>query len=273
MVGAPASGGGGEVVTVMQQKTPPQTFEAAAATGAAKGGQSVVRTLALALLAGAYIGLGGLLALRVGGAVPGMVPGLQRLLLAAVGLPTGLTMVLVAGGELYTGNTMLLTAAWLSGRVGVGGVAKNWAVSFLGNLVGSLVLVKIVTMCGVLGGASGAAVVATAVAKTSLSFWTAFWRGVVCNWLVCLAVYMANGAGDLVSKFVAVLLPISAFMAMGMEHSVANMFLVPMGMKMGAEVGLRQFVLGNLLPVTLGNTFAGAVLVAGMYYLAFGRKK
>lgn len=263
------------VTTPAIQKSPAGTFESAVAAGAAKANLSWWRVLLLGIVAGAYISLGGLLALSVGGSVPNLKmehPGLQRLLFGLVGLPTGLTMVVAAGGELFTGNTALVSAAWFSGRAKLSGLMRNWSLSFLGNLIGSLLIVKMAVLCGALSGVSGSAAAAVAIAKTGLPFGVAFLRGVVCNWLVCLAVYMAGGAGDLVSKFIAIVLPISAFVAMGMEHSVANMFLIPAGIKAGADVGIKAFLLKNLLPVTLGNIFAGVVLVAGVYFLAYGKK-
>lgn len=259
------------------QKSPAATYEAAVTAAAAKAEQPWMKTLFLGIIAGAYVGLGGLLALRVGGSVDNLtsaLPGIQRLLFGAIGLPTGLMLVLTAGGELFTGNTMIMSAGVLSRRVSIKALLRNWSSSYIGNLIGALLAVKLVLACGVLTGAasgSGAAV-AIAGAKTSIGFGKAFWRGVVCNWLVCLAVYLANGASDLASKFIAIIAPISAFVAMGMEHSVANMFLIPMGIACGASVGIKAFFLSNLLPVTLGNIVAGVFLVAGVYYLSFGRK-
>lgn len=117
------------------------------------------------------------------------------------------------------------------------------------------------------------AAAAMAVTKAvATPFAALFYRGVVCNWLVCLAVYIANGATDLSGKFIAAVVPVSMFLAMGMEHSVANMFLIPLGMKAGADVSVKALLLGNLLPVTLGNIVAGVVLVALTYFLAFAKK-
>lgn len=259
------------------QKSPAATYDAAVAAAASKAGQSWTKTVLLGMVAGAYIALGGLLALRVGGSVGDLTsshPGIQRLIFGAIGLPTGLMLVLAAGGELFTGNTMIMTAGFLSRRVTLQAVFRNWVLSYIGNIIGCLLVVKLIVACGVLTGvgSGGAAAVAIAGAKTCIGFKKAFWRGVVCNWLVCLAVYLANGASDLSSKFIAIIAPISAFVAMGMEHSVANMFLIPMGMACGASVGVRAFLLGNLLPVSLGNIVAGTVLVAGIYHMAFGRK-
>lgn len=259
------------------QKSPAATYEAAVTAATAKAAQPWMKTLLLGIVAGAYVAMGGLLALRVGGSLGNMAdvyPGLQRILFGAIGLPTGLMLVLTAGGELFTGNTMIMSAGFMSKRVSIKAVLRNWILSYIGNLVGCLLVIKLILITGVLaGGASGSgAAVAIAGAKTSIGFAKAFWRGVVCNWLVCLAVYLANGASDLASKFIAIVAPISAFVAMGMEHSVANMFLIPMGLVCGSDVGIRAFFLKNLIPVSLGNLFAGVFLVAGVYYLSYGRK-
>merc|ERR1712070_240586 len=112
--------------------------------------------------------------------------------------------------------------------------------------------------------------VAVAAAKTSLSFKAAFVRGVLCNWLVCMAVWMASMAKDLPGKIVAIWFPISAFVALGLEHSVANMFIVPLGMMNGAAVTWKAFLMKNLLPVTLGNIIGGAVCVAAFFSYAYG---
>lgn len=255
------------------QKSPAETFQASVAAGTRKAGLSWHKTLLLGVIAGSFIALGTMLTLRVGGAMPTIGatnPGLQRLLQGLFGLPTGLFLVLLTGGELFNGNTMLLSTAWLSGRVQGKRVLHNWVWSYAGNLLGCLLVVKMAMLSGLLSGSATA--VALATVKVGLGFQAAFWRGVFCNWLVCMAVYVAGGASDLVGKFIAILLPISMFVSLGAENSVANMFLIPLGMHLGAAVTVKQFLIGNLLPVTLGNIFGGAVLVGLTYFLAFGRK-
>lgn len=255
------------------QQPPAGIFASAAALGELKGGMAAHKTFVLGILAGALIAVGGYLALCVGGSVPALAtshPGLQKILFGLIGLPTGLTMVVVTGGDLFTGNTMLLSAALFTGRTKMANLLRNWVVSFIGNIIGALLLVKLISLAGLVIPASAAGV---AVAKTSATFMQMFWRGLLCNWLVCLGIYMASGAADFTGKFLSVLLPISAFVAMGMEHSVANMFLVPFGMHAGAAVTIKSFLMNNLLPVTLGNTVAGVVCVALMYFIAFGKKK
>lgn len=252
---------------------PPGALATAQTLGAAKAELPAFKVLVLGVLAGAYIAIAATLALSVGGAMPGIAaqnPGLQKLLFGLFGLPFGLTMVLTAGGELFTGNTALVTAAFLAGRASFGGLMRNWIASFTGNFIGSLLVVWLVAASGVLTGPSVVSAVAIAKAKTALTFGAAFARGLACNWLVCLAVWLASSARDMGGKFIAVLLPISAFVAMGFDHSIANMFLIPMGMKAGAtSVTIKSFLLANLLPVTLGNIVGGAVLVAAMYHLAY----
>lgn len=257
------------------QKSPPQTFEAAVTLGSSKADLPSWKVLLLGILAGAYIALGALLALCVGGAVPAIKasnPGLQKLLFGALGLPGGLLLVCVTGGELFTGNTALLTCAFTQGRAKAGGVLRNWVWSYIGNVLGSALVTWLAVASGCVGGAGGAVAAAVASAKVGMPFIKAFLRGIVCNWLVCLAVYTQNGASDLMGKFVAIWLPICAFVAMGFEHCVANMFLIPFGMAMGADVTMKQYLMANLLPVTLGNIVAGVFLVGLAYSLAFGKK-
>jgi formate transporter len=264
------------ISTPPSPQTPAAALQTAQALGAAKAAAPAGKIFLLAVVAGAYIGIGALLSLLVGGAMPGLAasnPGLQRILFGLFGLPFGLTLVVAAGGELFTGNTALVTAAVLAKRASFAGLLRNWAVSFLGNFVGALLLVWLVTASGVLVGPSAATTLALARSKTSLTFSAAFARGVICNWLVCVAVWLASSAQGVASKFVAIALPVSAFVAMGFDHSVANMFIIPMAMSLRASPSLSasSFLLGNLLPVTLGNIVGGALLVAGAYHMAYGR--
>jgi formate/nitrite transporter len=250
---------------------PPAGYEGAVAAGTKKAGMAPDKIFALGMLSGAHIGFGAYLMLSVGLACPGIAaanPGLQKMIVGAFGLPFGLMMTLVTGAELFTGNTALVTTALLEGKASLGELIKSWSVSYTGNFVGSLALAALVAAGGTLVG--GGASVGAAVAKTSLPFKTALVRGILCNWLVCMAVWMASMAKDLPGKIVAIWFPISAFVAMGLEHSVANMFIIPLGIMSGAAVTWKDFLLKNLLPVTLGNIIGGAVLVAGVFSYAYG---
>ena len=199
-------------------------------------------------------------------------PGLQKLMMGAFGLPLGLLMTLVTGGELVTGNFVLGTIAVREKKATLSQLMKSWGVSYLGNLVGSLLLASMVYHSRALSPISSASAVAIATAKTSAPFAATFLKATLCSYLVGIAVYMASGASSLASKAVAVWFPISAFVALGLEHCVANMFLVPLGMAFGAEVSVGTFLLKNLLPVTLGNAFGGAGMVALAFGGAYGRK-
>jgi formate/nitrite transporter len=252
--------------------TPPAGYDGAVAAGAKKAEMKPSKILALGVLSGVHIAFGAYLMLSVGAACPGLAssnPGLQKMILGAFGLPFGLMMTLVSGAELFTGNTALVTAAVLEGKATPAQLAKSWGLSYTGNLVGSLFMAAMVTAGGTLSSSGAAA--AVAVAKTSLSFKSALVWGILCNWLVCMAVYMASFCKDLGGKMVAIWFPISAFVALGLEHSVANMFLIPLGMMNGAAVSPATFVLKNLLPVTLGNIIAGAIAVAAVFSFAYGK--
>eukprot|EP01036_Dinobryon_divergens_P027781 gene27781-36608_t len=256
---------------VLDLRAPPDMYKSAALLGAKKASLSVQKIFILSILSGIHIGFGAFLVLSVGAACPEIAktnPGLQKILMGAFGLPFGLMMTVVGGGELFTGNTAMVTAAVLEGKASFKDLLKNWGVSYAGNLLGSLLMALLVFFGGTLG--VGPAAAATAVSKTSLPFLQAFIRGMLCNWLVCMAVYMSAGASSLTSKMVAIFFPISAFIALGLEHSVANMFLIPLGILRGAGVSVSDFLLKNLLPVTLGNIFGGAFCVAGLYSSVYG---
>lgn len=208
----------------------------------------------------------------MGGACPGLAqtnPGLQKIILGAFGLPFGLIMTLITGGELFTGNTALVTAAYKEGKTDLRSLMKNWVASYTGNFVGSLILAFLAFKAGTLGTAPASVAIATA--KCSLAFDVAFVRGILCNWLVCMAVYMASGCSTMTGKMTAVWFPISAFVALGLDHSVANMFIIPLGMMRGAEVTIGQFLTKNLIPVTLGNIVGGAIMCMAPFGAVYGK--
>jgi len=262
----------GGQIAVPDLKPPAAIYEGAVAAGAAKASASWAKIFKLGIAAGCHIGFGSYLAITVGGACPQLAeanPGLQKIIFGAFGLPFGLIMTLVTGGELFTGNTALVTASAMEGKTTPAELTKSWVASYAGNFVGSLILAYLAFKSGTLGTAPASAAIATA--KCALSFETAFVRGILCNWLVCMAVYMASGCASLAGKMVAVWFPISAFVALGFDHSVANMFIIPLGMMRGANVSTYDFLVKNLLPVTLGNIVGGALCVMGIYGSAFGK--
>ena len=247
-------------------------FNGAVAAGEKKANMPADKIFHLGILSGAHIGFGAFLMLSIGGACPGLAatnPGLQKIVLGAFGLPFGLMMTLLSGGELFTGNTALVTMALLEGKATMGQLIKSWSASFAGNFVGSVLLAVLVFYGNTLSG--GGASIAVSAAKTSLTFTQAFVRGVLCNWLVTMAVYLASFAKDTAGKMVPIWFCISAFVALGLEHSIANMFIIPLGIFSGAAVSWPTFLFKNLLPVTLGNTFGGAVCVGLAFCMAYGK--
>jgi len=249
-------------------KTPAGILDGIIAAGTAKGDMPASKTLLLAVVSGTQIAFGSCLALMVGGAIPGIKaanPGLQRIIFGSFGLPFGLMLTTVTGAELFTGNTAIVMTSFLSGSTTLSKLLQNWSLAWVGNLIGSLLVAGLFYLSGVIH----AGVVAVASAKASLTFREAFVRGILGNWLVCMAVWMASGCQDLTSKMVAIWFPISAFVALGLEHSIANMLMMPLGMMMSAPITTRDILVKNLLPVTLGNTVGGAVAVASVFVVAY----
>jgi formate transporter len=246
-------------------------------------------TFVLAVLAGAFIALGGVFAttaLAGAGAAPW---GLTRVL-AGAAFSLGLILVVVGGAELFTGNN-LVAMAWASGRFSAGALVRNWVIVFAGNFVGAAATALAVFLGGSYrfgGGAFGIAALEVARAKLELGFLQAVALGALGNALVCLAVWLAFSARTTADRILAVVPPISAFVAAGFEHSIANMYFIPLAMLIAldgdflAAVGpghrpptlsWAAFLLRNLLPVTLGNVIGGTVLVALTYWFVYLRRR
>jgi formate/nitrite transporter len=257
---------------------PAQIAERVCNVGLAKVTLPVPTMLALALLAGAFISLGALfyaVTVTTGTGSPATPFGLLRLAGGAA-FSLGLILVIVGGAELFTGNN-LIAMAWAVGCVRTGQVVRNWAWVYLGNVIGAAGTAVLVLLAGVaaLGeGAVGDTLVQIARHKASLDPVSALARGVLCNVLVCLAVWLCMGARTVADKILAILFPISAFVACGFEHSVANMFFLPVGIVLSqggaAPIALSSGVL-NLLFVTIGNIIGGTVLVAFVYWFVYLR--
>ena len=259
--------------------TPVEIARRVEAAGESKARMALLPLAMLSVLAGAFIGLGAMLFVMVrsdaslGFATSAFFGGLVFSL--------GLLMVVVAGAELFTGNN-LLVLAWADGHIRSTQLLRNWVVVCLGNFVGAAGLALLVYWSGhtqLNGGAVGQKVVQIALAKQALPIWTAFVRGVLCNILVCMAVWMAMGGRSVVDKLVAVVFPITAFVAAGFEHSIANMYLMPLAMLLqasGASADAQAVtwagMLGNLLPVILGNLSGGAGMVGLVYYVIYLRQ-
>ncbi len=253
--------------------------------GVRKAQMDALSLFVLALLAGAFIALGAVFATTALAGTSGLPWGPTRVLGGAA-FSLGLVLVIVGGAELFTGNN-LLVMAWASGRIGVGAVLRNWAIVYAGNFVGAVGTALLVATAGTHrggGGAFGATALAIAHAKLQLGFGQAVALGILCNALVCLAVWLSYAGRSVADRIAAVVLPIAAFVAAGFEHSVANMYFVPFALfleRMGASaapagaagdaITWARFLSANLLPVTLGNLIGGTVLVGAVYWFIYLR--
>ena len=248
--------------------SPSEIAERVEKTGVAKARLPIHALLMLGMLAGAFIGLGSLYYVIVV-SDPALPIAVQRVL-GGVVFSLGLLLVVVAGAELFTGNN-LIAMAWAEGRISTVELLVNWFVVCCANFGGAIVLASIVFFSGH-AEAYAATYVKIAAAKTSLPWVQAFFSGVMCNVLVCMAVWMTFAGRSVVDKAVAIVFPISAFVAAGFEHSVANMYLIPLGMMLQSAAGEPLALAGlarNLVPVIAGNLVGGSVLVALVYYVIY----
>lgn len=268
-------------------KSPAAVAESVAQkVGVGKATASWFNLLILGILAGVYIGFGSALATTVSHDAAKYVGlGIAKFLTGAV-FSVGLMLVVIAGAELFTGNNLIM-ASVLGGYTKLSKLLRNWGIVFVANFLGSLLLVGIMYASGLWKGgdmAIGVKALAIANGKVNLPFWEALFRGIGCNWLVCLAVWMMLSARDVTGKIWAAFFPIMAFVAMGFEHCVANMYFIPTGIflkgtEAAAKAGLDLanltwggFVVNNLIPVTIGNIIGGSVFVALLYWSVYQRK-
>lgn len=268
---------------------PAEMARKAEEVGEAKVGLSAANTVALGVLAGAFIAMGAIFATTVTAGGASLPYGVSRLL-AGVAFSLGLILVVVAGAELFTGNN-LIVMAWASRRVSTMRLLRNWTLVYIGNFAGAIgtaALLYVGKQYTFGKGAVGEQALSIAAGKTSLGFVQAVALGAFCNALVCLAVWLAYSARTTADKILAIVPPISAFVASGFEHSVANMFFIPMGLFVKADhafVAAHQapanladltwgrFLWANLLPVTIGNVIGGALMVGGVYWFVYLRSR
>ena len=260
----------------MPVKTPTQILDAAMTAGMNKAAatcrRGFSRLLLSSVLAGAYIALGGALSIAVGYGFPeaaSVNPGLQRFFSALV-FPIGLMLVVILGADLFTGNNALLIPPALERRLSPGRVLANWTIVWFGNFIGALIVAWfLIAVPGTLSsGPYPAAIQAIAMAKTTAAPMAVFFKAVGANWCVCLAVWLALGGRRLGEKLLACEIPVFAFVALGFEHCVANMFFLPLAAMQGVDISIYQIVVVNILPATIGNIIGGALFVGvSQYYL------
>jgi len=289
--------------TTLDALLPAEMAAKAETGGIAKANMDFWRSLTLSILAGAFIALGAIFATTVaaGGMsvtaadgtaafAAGLPYGIIRLL-SGIAFSLGLILVIVAGAELFTGNN-LIVMAWAGRKVSTARLLYNWLLVWVGNFVGSVMTAGLMLATGQYrfgGGAVGLSALATANTKAGFGFFQALALGIMCNALVCLAVWLTYSARSTTDRILAIIPPITAFVAAGFEHSVANMYFIPMGLfiKMSApdsfwstvgktpadygDLTWGNFFTNNLIPVTLGNIIGGAVLVGAVYWFVYLR--
>lgn len=261
--------------------SPKEIAERVENIGVAKAHLPFLSMMALGVVAGGFIGLGALYFTLVT-SDPSLSFAAARVL-GGVTFSLGLILVVVAGAELFTGNN-LLVMAWTSKKISTFELLRNWFIVFVANSVGAIGLAFLVLLSnygGMNGGSVGIQVLKIAAAKVSLPFWEAFFKGILCNLLVCLAVWMVLAGRSVTDRILAVLFPISAFVAAGFEHSVANMYFIPLGILLQyhqispAAINTTNLnwlgFFHNLIPVTIGNIIGGSGLVALVYYIIYRR--
>lgn len=272
---------------------PPEMAVRAEEVGIKKAGMSFPVLFTLSVLAGAFIAFGAALATTVGAGAEGILSyGVTRLL-SGFFFSLGLILVIIGGAELFTGNN-LIVMAWASRRITSYQMLRNWLIVYIGNFIGALGIAILIFLGGnhFFGkGMVGAAALSIASAKLNLGFGQAVALGILCNVLVCLAVWMSFSGRTTADKTIAIVPPITAFVACGFEHSIANMYFIPAAIliKQGASesfwslIGKRaddypsltieNFLLGNLLPVTIGNIIGGVLLVGMVYWFVYLRER
>ena len=251
---------------------PAQIAHRVQTAGVSKARLSTLQTLILGALAGAFIAFGAMTyTVVVSGSELGFGP---TRLLGGIAFSVGLILVVVGGAELFTGNN-LIAMAWADRQITTRQLLRNWVLVYVGNFVGAVATAIAVHLSGTLdlaGGEIAATASTIARGKIELPWIEAFFRGVLCNTLVCLAVWLCFAAHTVVGKIFAIIFPISAFVALGFEHSVANMYLIPIGLFAGGNVPGAAETIGfiqNLIVVTAGNIVGGTVLVALVYWLVY----
>ena len=244
---------------------PSEIAELVEKAGVAKAAMPLHALVMLAVLAGAFIAFGGAFYLMsMTGA--DLAHGPSRVLGGLV-FSLGLILVVIGGAELFTGNA-LIVMAWVDRQVSTPALLRNWTTVWIGNLAGALLIAAAISQTSLITGGFGTTAAKIAAGKMALAPLDIFVRAILCNALVCLAVWLSFAATDVAGKILAIILPVAAFVALGLEHSIANMFLLPLGLMAGAE-GSAALAAQNIAIATAGNILGGAGGVALAYRFAF----
>jgi formate/nitrite transporter len=259
-----------EVVSIV--KGPKEAYEGMVDKGVELANKSAIKIFHQSLYAGFYIGFGGMLSMVVAGGLDEAAkdnPTIQTFVFAAL-FPVNLLIILLTGGTLITGTAATVPAAVYEKKLSWVQIPRTFAISWVGNLIGGLIFAAVITYCDMNVGLTAKLAMKVAEKKIKKDFFITFIKGIGCNWLVCMAVFLSGQAQDMAGKMVGIWFPISCFVAIGFEHIPANMFMIPLGMMAGADVSVVDCFVKNFLPVTFGNLFAGSICVAAGYSFAFG---
>lgn len=257
----------------MQIKTPAETLEASVKGACTKVDITIKnpgRLFVAAIAAGAFIAIGGILSLTVGFGFHGFASGNPALskLFSGIMFPIGLILVVVLGAELFTGNNAMLIPAYMERRYGFGEVLSNWSLVYIGNFVGAVGFTYFLVYLPGLTSADPwhSAIIGIGVAKTSMPWGVVLLKGIGANWFVCLGVWLALAGHNLLEKALGCWLPVMAFVVLGYEHCIANMFYLPLAMLEGAPIGIGESLWRNLIPATIGNIIGGAFFVGCLHW-------
>lgn len=251
-------------------ETPQETYDSLVKKGEGNANSSVLRILHSSFMGGCYVGLSGLLSLTIAGNLMAPSVAATKMVFAAL-FPINLLLVLQTGAQLFTGNTATLTMALLEGKATSSQLLKVWGVSILGNLLGCLSIAWVANYTGLLAGGTAGLAAKITEYKCSYTFFQTLVKAIMCNWLVCMGVWLSTSAKDLTGKMVGVWFPISMFVATGFEHSIANFFVLPAGLLGGSSLSVTDVLLKNFLPVVIGNAIAGTVIVGVGFSYMFGK--
>jgi formate/nitrite transporter len=259
-----------EVVSIV--KGPKEAYEGMVDKGVELANKSAIKIFHQSLYAGFYIGFGGMLSMVVAGGLEEAAkdnPTIQTFVFAAL-FPVNLLIILLTGGCLITGTAATVAAAVFEKKLSPIQIPRTFGISWCGNLIGGVIFAAVVTYCDMNVGLTAKLAMKVAEKKIKKDFFTTFIKGIGCNWLVCMAVFLSGQAQDMAGKMVGIWFPISMFVAIGFEHSVANMFLLPAGFFSGSPITPQFMLLHNLLPVSLGNLIAGSIVIAAGFSFGSG---
>ncbi|CAK0850451.1 unnamed protein product [Prorocentrum cordatum] len=260
-----------ELVAIV--KAPKEAFQGMIDKGVSMGGDASIKIFHQSFYAGCYIGFGGMLSMVVAGGLDKAAednPAIQTFVFAAL-FPVNLLLILLTGGVLITGTAATVPAAVCEGKLHWKQIPRTFALAWIGNLLGAVLFAFFVEACKLNVGLTAKLAMKVAEKKIKENFFITFLKGIGCNWLVCMAVFLQGQAQDMTGKMVGIWFPISCFVAIGFEHIPANMFMIPLGMIAGADVSVWDCFWRNFVPVTLGNIFAGSIFVGVGYSFALGR--